>query len=85
MEEVLAEGTPHPDTLVTAIARRQVFPCFFGAALRLDGLDRLLQGLQTLTRMPPVWPEFGARVFKISQDDAGTRLSWLKVTGASCR
>ena len=58
-----------------------MFPCFFGAALRLDGLDRLLQGLQTLTRMPPVWPEFGARVFKISQDDAGTRLSWLKVTG----
>lgn len=81
MEEVLAEGTPHPDTVVTAIARRQVFPCFFGAALRLEGLDRLLQALQTLTRMPPVWPEFGARVFKISQDDAGTRLSWLKVTG----
>ena len=67
--------------MVTAIARRQVFPCFFGAALRLEGLDRLLQALQTLTRMPPVWPEFGARVFKISQDDAGTRLSWLKVTG----
>lgn len=82
MEEVLAEGTPHPDTVVTAIARRQVFPCFFGAALRLEGLDRLLQALQTLTRMPPVWPEFGARVFKISQDDAGTRLSWLKVTGS---
>ena len=81
MEEVLAEGTPHPDTVVTAIARRQVFPCFFGAALRLEGLDRLLQALHTLTRMPPVWPEFGARVFKISQDDAGTRLSWLKVTG----
>lgn len=81
MEEVLADGAPQHDTLVTAIARRQVFPCFFGAALRLDGLDRLLWGLQTLTRMPPVWPEFGARVFKISQDDAGTRLSWLKVTG----
>ena len=81
MEEVLADGAPQHDTLITAIARRQVFPCFFGAALRLDGLDRLLWGLQTLTRMPPVWPEFGARVFKISQDDAGTRLSWLKVTG----
>ena len=81
MEEVLADGAAQPDTVVTAIARRQVFPCFFGAALRLEGLDRLLQALQTLTRMPPVWPEFGARVFKISQDDAGTRLSWLKVTG----
>lgn len=81
MEEVLADGAPQHDTLVTAIARRQVFPCFFGAALRLDGIDRLLQGLQTLTRMPPVWPEFGARVFKVSQDETGTRLTWLKVTG----
>lgn len=80
MEEVLANGAPHPGTLQTAIARRQVFPCYFGAALRLDGLDALLQGLQTLTRMPPAWGEFGARVFKISED-AGTRLSWLKVTG----
>lgn len=83
MEEVLAEGAPRPDTLVTAIARRQVFPCFFGSALRLEGLDALLHGLQTLTRMPFVWPEFGARVFKISQDDAGTRLSWMKITGGS--
>lgn len=83
MEEVLANGAPAPDTLAAAIARRQVFPCFFGVALRLEGLDRLLEALQALTRMPPVWPEFGARVFKISQDDAGTRLTWLKVTGGT--
>ena len=83
MEEVLANGAPAPDTLAAAIARRQVFPCFFGAALRLEGLDRLLEALQAPTRMPPVWPEFGARVFKISQDDAGTRLTWLKVTGGT--
>ena len=80
MEEVLANGTPSRETLLMAIARRQVFPCFFGPALRLDGLDALLHGLQTLTRMPPAWGEFGARVFKVSED-AGTRLSWLKVTG----
>ena len=81
--DLLANGAPAPDTLAAAIARRQVFPCFFGAALRLEGLDRLLEALQALTRMPPVWPEFGARVFKISQDDAGTRLTWLKVTGGT--
>ena len=80
MNEVLENGAASPETVVTAIARRQVFPVFFGAALRLDGLDGLLCGLQTLTRTPPRWPEFGARVFKISED-AGTRLTWLKITG----
>ena len=80
MNEVLENGEASPETVVTAIARRQVFPVFFGAALRLDGLDGLLCGLQTLTRTPPRWPEFGARVFKISED-AGTRLTWLKITG----
>ena len=80
MNEVLENGEASPETVVTAIARRQVFPFFFGAALRLDGLDGLLRGLQTLTRTPPRWPEFGARVFKISED-AGTRLTWLKITG----
>ena len=80
MNEVLENGAASPETVVTAIARRQVFPVFFGAALRLDGLDGLLRGLQTLTRTPPRWPEFGARVFKISED-AGTRLTWLKITG----
>ena len=80
MNEVLENGAPSPETVITAIARRQVFPVFFGAALRLDGLDGLLRGLQTLTRTPPRWPEFGARVFKISED-AGTRLTWLKITG----
>ena len=80
MNEVLENGAASPETVVTAIARRQVFPVFFGAALRLDGLDSLLRGLQTLTRTPPRWPEFGARVFKIGED-AGTRLTWLKITG----
>ena len=80
MNEVLETGAAAAETVQTAIARRQVFPVFFGAALRLDGLDGLLCGLQTLTRTPPRWPEFGARVFKISED-AGTRLTWLKITG----
>ena len=80
MNEVLETGAAAAETIQTAIARRQVFPVFFGAALRLDGLDGLLRGLQTLTRTPARWPEFGARVFKISED-AGTRLTWLKVTG----
>ena len=85
MNEVLENGAASPETVVTAIARRQVFPVFFGAALRLDGLDGLLRGLQTLTRTPPRWPEFGARVFKIMRDAQGNRLTCLKVTGGQLR
>ena len=80
MNEVLLSGTPDPETLRTAIARRQVFPVFFGAALRFDGLDALLHALQTLTRQPRPFDEFAARVFKISEDGAA-RLTWVKVTG----
>lgn len=53
MEAVLATGTVPQADLITAITRRQVFPCYFGAALRLDGIDDLLNGLQRDTRMPP--------------------------------
>ena len=80
MNEVLENGEASPETVVTAIARRQVFPVFFGAALRFDGLDALLHALQTLTRQPRPFDEFAARVFKISEDGAA-RLTWVKVTG----
>lgn len=85
MEQVLAGGVPGTADIVTAIARREVFPCFFGAALRLDGVDALLDGLRRYTRQPEASEAFGARVFKISADDQGARLTWLKVTGGSLK
>ena len=60
MEKMLDAGTLTDADIIPAVARRHVFPCWFGAALRLDGLGGLLRGLQTLTRTPPRWPEFGA-------------------------
>ena len=81
LETVTAGKTPTKDQLAGAIARREVFPCFFGAALRLDGVDALTDALDTLTRQPQAPAEFGARIFKITRDDTGTRLTWLKVTG----
>jgi len=83
MEEVLSAGQPEEDTLLTAIRRREVFPCYFGAALRLDGVDALLRGLQRYTRAPHAAAAFGARVFKISQDEQGARLTHMKITGGS--
>ena len=85
MERVLDTGTLTDADLVPAIARRHVFPCWFGAALRLDGVDALLDGLERDTRAAPVLDAFGARVFKVSQDEQGTRLTWLRVTGGELR
>ena len=66
------------------VARRLVFPCFFGSALRLEGIDRLLEGLRRYT-LAPVWPEeFRARVFKVARD-GNDRLTYLKVTGGTLR
>ena len=81
MERFLAGGAIAAPDIITAIARRQVFPCYFGAALRLDGLDDFLAGLRRWTRMPPCTESFGARVFKISTDEQGARLTHLKITG----
>ena len=83
MAEVLADGAPREANVITAIARREVFPCLFGAALRLDGVDDLLAALRRYTRQPEAAGAFGARVFKITSDDAGARLTYLKVTDGS--
>ena len=83
MAEVLADGAPREAEVITAIARREVFPCLFGAALRLDGVDDLLAALRRYTRQPEAAGAFGARVFKIASDDAGARLTYLKVTDGS--
>ena len=85
MEEYLSAGSLQPATVARLVADRKVFPCYFGAALRLEGVEQLLEGLRLYTRMPP-WPaEFAARVYKISRDPQGARLTWLKVTGGVLR
>ena len=84
MEKMLDAGTL-TDADIIAVARRHVFPCWFGAALRLDGVDALLDGLDRCTRAAPALHAFGARVFKVSQDEQGTRLTWLRVTGGELK
>ncbi len=68
-----------------AIGRRSLFPCWFGSALRLEGVEDFLHGLETYTKQPFYPSEFGARVFKISRDSQGARLTWMKLTGGSLR
>lgn len=63
------------------IKERKVFPCYFGSALKLDGVQELLAGFEEYMMPFSGKEEFGARVFKISRDDKGERLTFLKVTG----
>lgn len=81
MERFLETGTLEEELIRTAIARRWVFPCYFGSALKLQGVDELLAGLDRYTRSPAAHSEFGARVYKIATDEQGVRLTYLKVTG----
>lgn len=85
MNEFLENGKVANNTIRSMIAAQQLFPCYFGSALKLDGVEDLIHGLQTYTQ-EPVWPEkFGARVYKISHDSHHDRLTWLRVTGAGLK
>ena len=85
MEAVLENGALSDVQITAAIARRHVFPCWFGAALKLEGVDALLAGLDAYTRPAPALDAFGAKVFKLSPDEQGGRLTWLRVTGGSLK
>ena len=85
MDRMLDAGQLQDADLIPAIARRHVFPCWFGAALKLEGVDALLDGLDRYTRPAPALEAFGAKVFKVSQDEQGARLTWLRVTGGQLK
>ena len=85
LAKYLEEGDLSREDVISLIRHRKVFPCYFGSALKLEGVDEFLQGLQTYA-LPPAYPqEFGARVFKIARDPQGGRLTYLKVTGGQLR
>lgn len=73
------------DDLAPLVARRKIFPCFFGSALRLEGVEALLDGLGNLTVNIQYGDGFGARVYKITRDEQGTRLTHMKITGGELR
>lgn len=85
MQEYLEGGMLTAECLAAAVARREWFPCFWGAALRQEGITGLLEGLDRLTLPPAYLPDFAARVYKISTDPQGNRLTHLKVTGGTLR
>ena len=83
LEEFLENDKLNQESIISAISERKVFPCFFGSALKLEGIDELLVGLSELTAETVYGTEFGARVYKITRDDQGNRLTHLKITGGA--
>ena len=85
MERYLETGEVTGEDMVQLIRDRKLFPCFFGSALKLQGVEELLDGLVRFAKTPAYGDRFGARVYKISRDSQGNRLTHLKVTGGCLR
>mgnify|MGYP002622771071 CR=1 FL=1 len=81
-EEYLAKGKLDDRDIAAAVMRRQVFPVYFGSALKLTGVDELIEGIAAFTSMRDYPKDFGARVYKIARQD-GQRLTFMKITGGS--
>ena len=85
LENYLETGAVTDGNIRGLIAQRKLFPCCFGSALKLEGVERLLDVLDDYSPEGSYGDEFAARVYKISRDPQGNRLTWLKVTGGSLR
>ncbi len=84
MEEYLESGEVSPESLRRAIAERKIFPCFFGSALKMSGIEEFLKGLDFYAEQKEYPTEFGARVFKITEEQ-NVRLTHIKITGGSLK
>ena len=85
MERYLEDGRIETEDISRLIADRKVFPCYFGSALKNEGVDVLLDGIRRYARVPEYPEAFGAKVYKIGRDAQGARLTYLKVTGGCLR
>ncbi len=85
LEEYMQSGTVSEKTQARLITERKLFPILFGSGLKLDGVDRLIEFLETYTEQPQYSEKFGARVYKILRDNQGKRLSCMKITGGSLK
>ncbi len=81
LEQYLDQGDVKEEDIRRLIATRQVFPCYFGSALKLDGVEELLEGMERYSQEPEAGKEFAARVYKISRDQQGNRLTHMKILG----
>lgn len=85
LDTYLDSGMVEVEDIIEAILDRKIFPCFWGSALKLSGVQELLDAMNTYMVMPAYNAEFGGRIFKISRDAKGERFTYMKVTGGSLK
>ncbi|MCB6993962.1 TetM/TetW/TetO/TetS family tetracycline resistance ribosomal protection protein [bacterium 210820-DFI.6.37] len=85
LEEYLETGSVTEKGIARGISERSLFPCYFGSALKMEGVESFLEGLRRFTRERAYPKEFGARVYKITRDSQGARLTHMKITGGTLR
>ena len=85
LEKYLETGEVVHEDIVRMIAERKIFPCYFGSALKMTGVQEFMDGLVLYTKTPKYQNEFGAKIYKIARDEQGNRLTYLKVTGGSLK
>ena len=85
LEKYLEKGSIQTEEIAELIEERKVFPCFFGSALKIEGVEELLSGVHRYSLQKRYPDAFAARVFKIARDVQGNRLTYLKITGGSLK
>ena len=83
LERYLDTDTLPDETISAMVAERKLFPCYFGSALKVEGVEELLSGVERYAPQPVYPAEFGAKVFKITRDAQGARLTHMKITGGT--
>ncbi|GAB6109858.1 NYN domain-containing protein [Fusibacter bizertensis] len=85
MESYLKNGKSDAQQINHAIKTRKIFPCFFGSALKLQGIDNFMKHLSNLTMCENYPDQFSAKIFKITRDEQGNRLTHMKITGGNLK
>lgn len=83
LEEYLDTGHISVPSIRNSISNRKIFPCYFGSALRMSGVEGFLDGIVQFTKKPSYPQQFGARIYKITRDPQGMRLTHMKITGGT--
>ena len=84
-DEYIETGIVKRESITKRISKRKVFPSYFGSALKLEGIDEFINGIETFSMEPSYSDDFGAKIYKIARDESGNRLTFMKITGGKLK